>query len=411
MNNAVFSFDGYRVNTHFTEIFFNYSYILPTETISFTEKLTLPIVPKGVSSVPPLLLQHLLENLHFILGISYWKLYCAKKIEIPGNMLTSEQAAFWNTVYTKGLGEFFYKNNIDFRGLVQFPHDEKGIANPVDEYIVQDRSLLMLGGGKDSLVSAELLRKNKKPFTAFVVNDYSIQQPIIEKLGVDKLVIKREIDKTLLELNQKAGAHNGHVPVSAIYAFLGLLTAVIYDYKYIVASNEKSANYGNVEYLGEVVNHQWSKSFEFEKLFVDYVKTYITPSVSYYSLLRKYSELEITEMFAKQKNYFPLFSSCNKNFTIEKKSGKKWCGECPKCAFVFSMLATFLSKDEVVKIFGKNLYADEKLIDTYKELLGIKDIKPFECVGTPEEVREAFQKAKEKGEYKEDVVMKIFTNI
>jgi len=399
-----FIFDDYEEIGN-GEVVFRYIIKSDTEEVTFTEKLTFPNA--DFSQIPEPLRHRLLLNLLLILGISYWKLYCPKNIDIKKNQLTEEQAVFWNTVYTKGLGEFFHQNKIDFRGLVQFPFVSGFNADPL-AFERKDRSLLMLGGGKDSIVSAELLKENKKEFTAFVVNDYSLQQEIIKLIGVGAITIKREIDQKLLELNEEKGTYNGHVPISAIYACIGLLSAALYDYRTIVSSNEKSANYGNTEYLGEMINHQWSKSFEFEQLFQNYLKKYITPDITYVSLLRPLAEIKITQLFAKYPKYFSTFSSCNRNFTIKKSIDKKWCGVCAKCAFIFAVLAAFLSKDEVVKIFSKNLFADATLIDTYRELLGIKNIKPFECVGTPDEVKLAFYLVHKKGEFNNDTVLEMF---
>lgn len=399
-----FVFDDYEEIEN-GEVIFRYRIKSDVDELVFTEKLIFPHA--DFSQIPEPLRHRLHMNLLLILGISYWKLYCPKKIEIKNNQLTEEQANFWNSVYMKGLGEFFYKNNIDFRGPVQFPHASGFNAEPVS-LARKDRMLLMLGGGKDSIVSAELLKENKKDFTAFVINDYPLQQEIVKLIGVDSIIVKREIDPKLLKINGRSGVYNGHVPISAIYAFIALMSAALYDYRYIVSSNEKSANFGNVEYLGIEINHQWSKSFEFEQMFQNYVKQYITDDIDYFSLLRPMHEIKIAQLFSKYPKYFSTFSSCNRNFTIQKTTDKKWCGDCSKCAFVFTMLATFLSKEEVIKIFGKNLFADATLIHTYKELLGIKDIKPFECVGTPDEVKLAFYLAHKKGEFGNDVVIQMF---
>jgi hypothetical protein len=184
--------------------------------------------------------------------------------------------------------------------------------------------------------------------------------------------------------------------------------AALFDYRYVVVSNEKSSNYGNVEYLGEVVNHQWSKSLEFEKLFQDYTAKFVTKDISYFSLLRPLSELKIVEIFAKYRKYFSVFSSCNTNFRIVGGTGRRWCGKCAKCIFVFSLLSAFVSKEEIAKIFGDNLYAKEENLPLFEELLGIRNFKPFECVGTPEEMKLAMYLAWEKEIYNNDVVMRMF---
>ena len=75
------------------------------------------------------------------------------------------------------------------------------------------------------------------------------------------------------------------------------------------------------------------------------------------------------------------------------------------------MLSSFLSKEDVIGIFGQNLFADVSLIPLYQQLLGTKDIKPFDCVGTFEEVAGAFYLVHEKGEIKDESVIKMFERL
>jgi hypothetical protein len=403
-SDSVFTFKGHTFAFQTGEATFAYELQHKGEKFAFTERLWLP-VSGMVKDVPQELLQWVLDNLLLVLGISYYKLYCPRTIELENIRLSEEEAEFWNTIYTKGLGEFFYQNKIDFRDLVQFPYVEKiaaAIGCPR-----QDRSLLGIGGGKDSIVAGELLKEHGKQFTALVVNSHPIKDEVIALLGVSSLIVRREIDPLLLELNKREDSYNGHVPFSGILAFVGLLTALLYDYRYIVVGNEQSANYGNVEYLGTVVNHQWSKSLEFEELFQRYMQRFITPDVSYFSLLRPLTELGITQRFVQYSKYFPVFSSCNRNFRMSGGT-KRWCGACAKCAFAFILLAAFLPKETVVGILGEDLLAKENLLQTYQELLGVRAIKPFDCVGTPEEVKAAFVLAKELGGYDGDVTMEFF---
>ena len=326
---------------------------------------------------------------------------------MPTVNLSKKQAHFWETIYTRGLGEFYFKNKIDFHNLVHFPYSDSISLTP-DLSKHQDRSLVGIGGRKDSIVTVELLKRANKQITGFILNPHPIQENISKLLEIDSISMSRVLDPQLFELNKRQDAYNGHVPISTIYAFTAILGAVLYDYRYIIVSNEKSANYGNVEYLGETVNHQWSKSEEFEKLMQDYVKSFISQDIVYFSLLRPFYEVKIVELFSHYEKYFSTFSSCNTNFKLNSVSTKLWCGQCAKCAFAFSLLAAFLPKDNVVKIFGKNLYEDGSLLELYRELLGIKDIKPFDCVGTPDEVKLSFIKAYKKGEYHNEPIMKLF---
>lgn len=405
----IFTFEGYNLDIKKGQASFNYS-IENREKIGFTEKISFPPV---TANIPEARLKSILNNLMLILGISYWKLYCPQNIVIKPFSLSKEQAEFWNIVYTKGLGEFFYKNKIDFRGFVSFPYGKQIFAGPTS-FPRKDRSLLGLGGGKDSIVAAELLRGQSKDFGLFTVGTSQIQDEVAKAIGKNPIFIKRELDPKLFDLNKEEGSYNGHIPISAIYAFLGLLASVFYDYNKVVVGNEKSANYGNVEYLGEAINHQWSKSEEFENLFRDYIKKFITSDVSYSSNIRNMRELEVTREFIKYPKYFKVFSSCNTNFRINKPfgfaQGSRWCGKCAKCLFVFTLLSAFLPKKEVLDIFGKNLFEDEGLLPLFKELLGLKDIKPFECVGTPEEMDEALLEIAKKGEFQETPLMNSFLN-
>ncbi|MFA5872108.1 MAG: Mur ligase family protein [Parcubacteria group bacterium] len=398
---ANFSFRGYNFNVRSRKITFDYKIeFFNRGPLEFRETIILPRAPRNISSSA---LRRFLEPLHIILGISYYKLYCPPKIKLPFK-LSKEQADFWNIVYRKGLGEFLYRNKLDPEKIAKFPFSK--IKTGSVDIKTEEKILLGIGGGKDSIVATELLRDFRA--TSFQVEtqkrDY-ISEAIIKKIGNPSLKIKRILDPKIFKTH--AGAYNGHIPISAVFAFLGLLSAALYKYKYVAVANEHSSNFGNIRYKGESINHQWSKSAEFEAMLQGYTRKYITPDVMYFSPLRPFHEIRIAEMFAKLEKYFPYFSSCNKNFTVSKKRPEAlWCGECPKCAFVFLMLAPFMDKDKLVKIFGKNLLADEKLISLYGDILGFGKMKPFDCVGTFEEARAAIYLVSKK--YKSDIIVKSF---
>ncbi len=371
-----------------------------TETLTFPEEISSFL---STNQAKPFL-----QSLHLMLGVSYWKAHCAPKIEIEaGYGLFKEQAEFWNTMYTKGLGEFFYVNSIDFRGLVQFPVAEKGIAS-IQLVTDNKQALVPFGGGKDSLVTAERLQRAQTPFSLIALNPQPLQFRVAEKIGQPLIAISRKVDPTFLQQSQEKSIYTGHVPMTAMYTFVALLVAAAKGIGQVILSNEHSANEGNVEYLGFEINHQWSKSQECEQLMAQYISSSLTPSIHLTSLLRDMSELQIIEEFVSYPQYFFDFSSCNKNFALagsKNVDGSLWCGTCPKCAFVFAGLAAYLPKETVLSIFHKNLLDDAELVDLYKQLLGIKDMKPFECVGTAEEVRKAFRVIVERGEFSGDVVM------
>lgn len=404
----IFTFVSRSFNLESREAEFHYTLTKNGKEIAFTERIMFPH-EYPLQEVPAQLISRLLDNLHLILGISYWKTYAPREVVLHEIKLTKQQAEFWTTLYTYGMGEFFYTNKLDFHNYLHFPYDESYIH---DYFTIglEDKSLVGIGGGKDSIVSAELLKKAKKNITGFLVENIGQQNTnaeLIEKMGIKGLTIKRQIDPQVKTLE---GAYQGHIPISAIYAFLGVAAAILYNYKNIIVSNEHSSNFGNVEYLGETINHQWSKSLTFEVLFQQYIHNSLSPDINYFSLLRPLSELKVVKLFVEYPQYFKLFTSCNRNFRINPVNPivTRWCGECPKCAFAFVMLAAFLPENEVIEIFGKNLFADEKLSNLYRELLGVKDFKPFDCVGTPDEVQVAFLMAKEKDSFLNTPVMTMF---
>ena len=255
-----------------------------------------------------------------------------------------------------------------------------------------------IGGGKDSVVTIELLKAQNADNTCFIVNPRGATVDTVVTAGYtmdDSVEVIRKIDPTLLELN-KNGYLNGHTPFSASLAFLGIFCALVSGREFVVLSNESSANECTDEETG--ANHQYSKSLEFEIDFVKYVERNITSYIHYFSLLRGMREIDIAKKFAEYKKYHKIFRSCNVG---SKNGGNDWCGKCPKCLFVYIILAPFLEEQERIDIFGHNLLDDKELERYYKELTGVYKTKPFECVGTRAEVNEAICLLKEK--YKDNL--------
>lgn len=408
MSTTVFEFTNSAFEVEKRLATFQYKLTGDGKDLTFKETVQFP-TNKDIVELPEPLLKHLLDTLHLVLGISYWKMYAPRTVSLPSIRLTKEQSKFWTTLYTYGMGEFFYKNKMDFHNYLEFPYDNNYIHDYF-ELNPSERVLIGIGGGKDSIVSAELIKKHYSDSAAFTIENEGQQHivdDVIEAIGLPAFKVKRTLDSQLKTLPDTL---KGHIPVSAIYAFLGVVSSILYDFKYYIVSNEHSANYGNVEYLGETINHQWSKTLMFEKMVQQYVHTSISSEIEYFSLLRPFTELKIVQLFAQYPKYFPLFTSCNRNFRInpEQRLNSRWCGECAKCAFAFIMLAAFLPEKEIITIFGKNLFEDDTMVSLYRELLGIKDIKPFDCVGTPDEVSVAFMMAKTLGSFKETKVMTMF---
>ena len=327
----------------------------------------------------------LLLNAAFHVGlvecINYWKAVCSPELIIKPFCLPPEALAFWEKLFYKGLGEFLYRNDlyhkVEKESLVKIHCDEKAPPLPGTEELQVEGSLIPVGGGKDSVVTLELLKAFSSENHVYLLDPRkaSVDTALCAGFGDKKqLIAHRRFDPVLFDMN-KRGFLNGHVPYSAILGFCAVLGAMLLGKKNIVLSNEGSANEPTVPNTD--VNHQYSKTLDFESDFHHYVIDYITPSVRYFSLLRPWSEVRITMEFARHYQYHALFRSCNRG-----SRENKWCGHCPKCLFVFILLGAQLGIPKTSEIFGGNLLEYEDLVQTLDELTGLSSVKPFECVGT-----------------------------
>jgi hypothetical protein len=362
----------------------------------FIETIRLP--GPVTSEVADDVLEPALFALHLIGGISYFKAFCPPEIIIASGKLDRAGARFWQTVYEKGLGEFSYQNSLDLRGKIVFPAQLETmtrVAEAPPNYVIPRRPLVLFGGGKDSLASAQILGSNDIPITFMRLGPHPVIRRLFTELDQPYIELHRKLDPGLTELNQD-GAYNGHVPISAYISCLSVVLSLLYGYDAVVISSERSSSYGNVTYLGEEINHQWSKSAEFESLFTDYLSRYITNQVRYVNLLGSLSELSITKLVTAQPDYLRLLTSCNANWKLleterlDVNQKGLWCRRCPKCAFTFVLFLAWLPLDEVVTIFGENLIDVPANLALFRELFGLAGFKPFECVGTPEEMVVAF---------------------
>ena len=344
----------------------------------FTERLVFPVGADVAASQSGSFLK-LLDLTAVVLGVSYFKLKAPFEITAPNIALTEAERAFAIDVYENGLGEFYARNNLQRFGklVLHTPHDVKTYTSPP----LRDRTLLPIGGGKDSLVSVDLLSHVGVGFSPFAVNPKGPILTSIDKIGTAPVYVTRTLDTEMIRLSKEPGYYNGHVPSTAINSMIASLCALLYGYNQIVLSNERSASEGNVEFDGRETNHQYSKSLGFELLIASILSDATGGALKYFSLLRPYSEVRIASLFTHETKFDHVFSSCNRNFRLAGHDGPLWCGECPKCHFVFLIFAPFMPKDRLLSIFGKNLLDEPANEGSFRELAGLAGQKPWECVG------------------------------
>jgi UDP-N-acetyl-alpha-D-muramoyl-L-alanyl-L-glutamate epimerase len=357
-----------------------FDYVLDgPEPLTFTETITLPVPAKP--EVNEDALHRVLDLLHVVAGVSYFKVGAPPRVVAP-KPVPASVAAYFTAVYTKGMAEYAYRNQLPH--VLELTVETPGTvpdAEPIDN--AQGRPLSAVGGGKDSIVTLEILRAAGLDPVPFSVNPNPVIERVNAASGLPALAARRRLDPRLFAANE-AGALNGHIPVTAINSLIAIATATLHGLGPVVMSNERSASDPNLVWNGHEVNHQWSKGIEAEGLLRAAVTAHAGLVEPYFSLLRPLSELHIAQLFARWDAYDSVVTSCNAAFKLSDAS-ERWCGHCPKCRFVHLAMAPAMPRARVASIFGADLLDDPAQLPGYRELLGVDGHKPFECVGEVEE--------------------------
>jgi UDP-N-acetyl-alpha-D-muramoyl-L-alanyl-L-glutamate epimerase len=358
------------------------------DAYEFEERFSIPVAA-ALSAGERKRVEGLLALLHWVAGVSYYKAAAPPNVACEtGNPrpATSELLA---ALYSEGLGEFAFVNGLPGVPRPDFPRS----SAPADGAPVAEaprRVLVPVGGGKDSAVAIEIVRASGLEMELFSVGNAPAIEGTVRAAGLRRLLAKRSIDPRLIELN-RAGALNGHVPVTAIVSCAALLTAALNGFDTVALANERSASAGNTTLDGVEVNHQFSKSARVERLLSAAVAE-VAPGVRIFSVLRPASELSIARAFARLDRYHPVFTSCNRIFKLDPALRlTSWCCDCDKCRFVFLMLAPFMEPDALWRIFGRAMLDDERQYAGFALLTATGGHKPFECVGETGEVLAAIR--------------------
>ncbi len=345
----------------------------------------------------------LLDLTAAVLGVSYFKLRAPFEIDATALALSEAQKAFLIDVYENGLGEFYARNDLKRFGRLSLTAGPERDINPLT---LPARPLVLIGGGKDSLVSVQLLELAGQDMTLFAVNPKGPILSTSQRSGLPFLSVERILDPEMIRLGQQPGYYNGHVPSTAINSMIAALASLLYGFGNIVLSNERSASEGNVEFDGRLANHQHSKSLDFERAIADTFSSATGGALHYFSLLRPYSEARIAQLFSRSTRYDDVFSSCNRNFRLSGHDGPLWCGKCPKCHFVFLILAPHMDRARLVGIFGQNVLDNPDNIAPYRELSGLVGHKPWECVGEILEAAACLWRLSNAPEWRDSAVVK-----
>ena len=339
-------------------------------------------------------------------GVSYYKTAAPPVVDLGPIPVTAAERGFLRAFYLDGLGEFAYRNGLDLSplrfvgGIIdgpvvsEPPPGSGGASGPAAPTGSPRAMLIPFGGGIDSIVTVELMR-HQADAALFVMSRPGDRFAAIERpaavTGLPVVRAGREIDPQLLR-SAELGFLNGHVPVTGILSAIAVMAAMLDGRDTVVMSNEWSASSATLEANGRAVNHQYSKSMEFEAGFRQVLADALGGRLTYFSALRPFTELWVARKFAGLTQYHATFRSCNRAFHIDPALRlDHWCGRCDKCCFIDLILAPFLPAGDLRQIFGgAEPLADPSLAERFRALLGTSAAsKPFECVGDVGECRAA----------------------
>jgi hypothetical protein len=337
-------------------------------------------------------------------GVSYYKTAVPPTIDLGEFAITDTERDFLRSFYIEGLGEFAYRSDrlgwADLHDIeIAGPSTDRA---PVSYRPTLGRPLVPFGGGIDSITTVDLVASRTSDAALFILNRPGDRFEAIERpaeiTGLPVVRAERVIDEQVLR-SCELGFFNGHVPVTGILSSIAVMAAALENRDAVIMSNEWSSSSPTVVVDGYAINHQYSKSMDFETGLRQYLKGAVGGGLDYFSALRPFTELRIAQRFAQLTEYLGTFRSCNRAFHIDPALRlDHWCGECDKCCFIDLILAPFLDEPTLNGIFqGKEPMANPAVSGKFDTLVGLSgDSKPWECVGEVTECQAAALLASER---------------
>ena len=264
-----FVFEDYRYDWERSTLSLCYSY---NGGPRFEEQLIFDFAPQQLSPAVGEVLDRIFRLILLLSGVSYYKAFIPRVLTCRAFELDEMTAEFLQKFYQKGLAEFAFRNGVSLHGHFRFQSSSTPAATPITVDLPR-RTCVPVGGGKDLIVTIECLRQGGEPLVLFSLGD---AEPIAACIAAAKLPfirVHRRLDAGLLKLNE-TGALNGHVPITGILSAIALASAVMSGCNAVAMSNEHSASAPNLSINGVEVNHQYSKSLEFELDLARYIERF-----------------------------------------------------------------------------------------------------------------------------------------
>ena len=316
--------------------------------------------------------------------------------------LTADLISLWRTVFHHVWAQWRYEHDLPAYGGPRFVDPVAPSAPPLRAPDGAVELLAFCGGGKDSLVSLKLLERARLPFATlgYAHSIYGAAEPqhaLLDRVGAVSARVRAErqwviddlLDAPVARLRPELGVKYILAAETPASVFAAVPLALARGYRGLVVGHEASANTGNLEWNGEVVNHQWGKGWDAEQLLDRYVQRALVANLRYFSVLQPIHDEVIFELLTRDAELAALTHSCNVK--------KPWCGTCAKCAYVWLQFAAHLPAAVVEATFGSDVGERPDNERWFHEMLGLAEHTPFECVGSAPEARLALTVARARG--------------
>jgi hypothetical protein len=316
--------------------------------------------------------------------------------------LTADLVQLWRTVFRRVWAQWRYEHDLPAYDGPAFVDPVAAPAPPIRAPDGPVELLAFCGGGKDSLVALKLLERAGLPFATlgYAHSVYGAAEPqhaLLDRVAAvtararaeRQWVIDDLLDAPIARLRPAMGVKYILAAETPASVFAAVPIALARGYRGLAVAHEASANSGNLEWNGEVVNHQWGKGWDAEQLLDGYVQRALVANLRYFSVLQPVHDEVIFELLSRDAELAVLTHSCNLR--------KPWCGACAKCAYVWLQFAAHLPPPIVEATFGADLGEHAGNERWFREMLGLAEHTPFECVGSAVEARLALAVARARG--------------
>lgn len=322
------------------------------------------------------------------------------------HLVTSEFEQLWRTIFRNVWAQWRYENCLpDYLGpTIELPERPATVGPLAIEEQGPVDILAFCGGGKDSLVALHLLERVGAPYAtlAYSNSGYGRAEPQHRLISAlldhftptarhRQWVYDDFMDAPVVELTPDAEVTTLTAAETPASMFEALPYALAHGYRRFCLAHERSADRGNLVWreTGEEVNHQWGKSTEAELLLNAYVGERLVTNLEIFSILKPVHDVLIFNLLAERTDAVVDAHSCNVT--------KPWCGRCPKCAYVWLNYQAYLPTELVDSIFERNLFDEPANQQWFRQMLGLGEHTPFECIGEVAEARLAFELCRRQG--------------